>query len=218
MLDFFRADRAIGERPGIVEPGLLEPELARGAALEVGDEHGILCALPFQIGGSHQAALKFFEAAARFGEFAFRGRVSRSDKNAVVTSLPRIAIDFARDVFGDFARRDAIFHGALVAEIHDAQTAMNRRDGERFTGLRRRNRQRAEIRALARRPLFCGNIHQRGHVHTLSSLYFHNSPPWFDEISVFAKAADYSFTRRMTTEAVLRAPYRRSPSKSLTSA
>src|SRR6266849_5629366 len=128
MLDFFRADRAIGERAGIVEPGLLEPELARGAALEVGNEHGIFRALPLEIGSGHQAALKFFEAAARFSELALRGRVSRSDKNAVVTSLPRIAVDFACDVFGDFACGDAIFHGALVAQVHDAQTAMNRRD------------------------------------------------------------------------------------------
>src|SRR5712664_710144 len=49
------------------------------------------------------------------GELTFRRRVTRSDKDAVVASLPRIAIDFARDVFSDFARGDAIFHGALVA-------------------------------------------------------------------------------------------------------
>src|SRR6266478_778103 len=45
-LDLFRADGTIGEWSSVVEPGFLEPELARGAALEVGDEHGIFCALP----------------------------------------------------------------------------------------------------------------------------------------------------------------------------
>src|SRR6266851_2368472 len=160
VLDFFRADGAIGQRPSVVEPGLLEPELARGTALQVGDEHGIFRALPFEIGGSHQAALKFLEPAARFGELALRGRVACGDKNAVITSLPRIAVDFARDVFGDFTRGDAKFHGALVAQVHDAETSMNRRNGESFAGLRRRDGQRAEISALPRRPFFRGNVHQ----------------------------------------------------------
>src|SRR5260370_29382340 len=63
VLDFFRADGAIGQRPSVVEPGLLEPDLTRGAALEVGDEHRIFCALPLEIGGRHQAALQFIETA-----------------------------------------------------------------------------------------------------------------------------------------------------------
>jgi len=46
---------------GIVEPGLLKSELAGGATLEVSDEHGVLGALPFEIGGSDQAALEFLK-------------------------------------------------------------------------------------------------------------------------------------------------------------
>src|ERR1700687_229384 len=88
VLDFFRADGAIGERPGVIEPWLLQPELARGAALEVGNEHGIFRALPLKVGGGHQAALKFLEPPARFSELTLGGRVSSSDENAVVTSFP----------------------------------------------------------------------------------------------------------------------------------
>ena len=70
VLDLFRADGAVRERTSIVEPRLLEPELTRGAALQICDEHGILRALPLEIGGGHQAALKFLEPAARFGELS----------------------------------------------------------------------------------------------------------------------------------------------------
>jgi hypothetical protein len=98
----------------------------------------------------------------------------------VVTSLPRIAIDFAREVFGNFARGDAIFHGALVAEIHNAKAAANGRDGESLARLRRRDRERTEIGAIARRPLFARNIHESDDVDTFSSsLRFHNSPRLF---------------------------------------
>src|SRR5258706_1515725 len=88
VFDFLGADGTIRQRPRVVEPRFLEPELARGAAFQVGDEHGILRALPFEIGGGHQAALKILEAASRFGELTFRGCVAGCDKNAVVTSLP----------------------------------------------------------------------------------------------------------------------------------
>src|SRR5256885_12004557 len=54
VLDLLRANRAIGQRLGVIEPGLLEAELPRGAAFEVRDEHGSFGALPFQIGSRHQ--------------------------------------------------------------------------------------------------------------------------------------------------------------------
>src|SRR5215472_15258352 len=72
-LDLFGAGRALGHRLGIVEPGLFDAELASGAALKIGDEHRILGALPFEVCGSHQAALKLLEAAARVREFRFGG-------------------------------------------------------------------------------------------------------------------------------------------------
>src|SRR5713101_8905654 len=72
VFDFFCADGALRERLGIVEPGLFQAELAGGAALEVSDEHGILGALPFEIGGG--------------------------DEDAVKTSFARIVVDFAGDV------------------------------------------------------------------------------------------------------------------------
>src|SRR5213082_3313548 len=45
-LNLVRADRAVGQRLGIIEPRLFGPEMARGTALEIGDEHGIFAALP----------------------------------------------------------------------------------------------------------------------------------------------------------------------------
>src|SRR5207248_505997 len=92
MFDFFGADRALGHRLGIVQPGLFDAELTRGASFEVRDEHGILRALPFEVGGRHQAALKFLELPARAGEFRI-GRLSAGgNENAVETSLPRVAV------------------------------------------------------------------------------------------------------------------------------
>ena len=60
VFDLFRTDRAFRQRLGIVEPRLFLAELTRGATLEVGDEHGILRALPFEVGGGDQSALKLF--------------------------------------------------------------------------------------------------------------------------------------------------------------
>ena len=60
VLDLFRADRTLCQRLGIVEPRLFLAELARGATLEVGDKHGVLGALPFEVGGGDQSALKLF--------------------------------------------------------------------------------------------------------------------------------------------------------------
>src|SRR5579863_7378548 len=79
VLDFFGADGAFGERLGIVEPRLFEVEFASGAAFEVGDEHGIVRALPLEVGGGDEATLKLLKAAARFGEFTFCGRFASSD-------------------------------------------------------------------------------------------------------------------------------------------
>ena len=155
MLDFLGADGALGERLGIVEPGFFQIELARGAALEVGDEHGIAGALPFEVGSGDEAALKFFEASARIGEFGFGGRFAGCDEHAVEASLPRVAIDLARDVFGDFAGSDGISHEALVAEINYAIAAADRRDGKGLAGPRRTDRERAEVGAMPRRPPFC---------------------------------------------------------------
>src|SRR2546427_9428633 len=47
--EFFRAQRAFHLRPRIVEPGLLDAEGARGAAVEVGDEERREGTRPFQI-------------------------------------------------------------------------------------------------------------------------------------------------------------------------
>src|SRR5207245_466003 len=84
-LDLFGADGAIRQRLGIVKPRLLEAELASGAALQVGDEHGIFGAFPFEIGRGDQAALKFLEPLARISKLRFGrseerrvGKASRS--------------------------------------------------------------------------------------------------------------------------------------------
>ena len=135
--------------------------MASGAALQVGDEHGILGAFPFEIGRGDQAALKFLEPAARVSKLRFRGLRPGSDEDAVETSLPRIAVDLARHVFGDFACRDAILHDALVAKIHHAGAAADRGDGVRFAGFGRAHLQRTEVSAVARRPFFRGNIYER---------------------------------------------------------
>src|SRR6266581_3020239 len=139
-------------------PGATKPYCA---ALQVGDEHGIFGALPFEIGRGNQAALKFLEPLARISKLRFGWQFSSRDEDAVKTSLPRIAVDFARDVFGDFARRDAILHDALVAKIHHAGAAADRSDGVRFARFGRAHLQRTEVSAVARRPFFRGNVHER---------------------------------------------------------
>src|SRR3954471_15951368 len=88
-LDFLGADRAIGKRLWIVEPRLFSAEVARGAAFQIGDKHGIFRALPFQLGGSDETAVEFFQPAMGFGEFAFSWLFAGGDENAVITSLPR---------------------------------------------------------------------------------------------------------------------------------
>src|SRR2546422_5381577 len=154
MFDFFRADGALRERLGIVEPRLFQAELASGAALQVGDEHGILGALPFEIGGGDEAALKFLEAASGIGKFRLGWLGTSRDEDAVETYLARVAIDFARDVFCDFPRGDAVVHGALIAHVDHAGASADGSDGVRFAGLRRTHLQRTEVRTVARRPLF----------------------------------------------------------------
>src|SRR5260370_41109469 len=128
MFDFFGAAGTFRQRFGIVDPRLLLTELARGAALQVGYEHRILSALPFEIGGGDQPALKFLEAAARVGKFGFGGLRLGSNEDAVKTSLPGVAVDFALDVFGDFFGGDAVIVRALVAPFHDAGSTAHRRD------------------------------------------------------------------------------------------
>jgi len=87
MLDFLRANGTLRERLCIVQPRFLKAELPRGAAFEVGDEHGILGALPFEIGGSDETPLKFFEPAPGVGKLCFRWSRSRRDKHAGQTIL-----------------------------------------------------------------------------------------------------------------------------------
>src|SRR6476646_10752312 len=108
MLDLFRADGALRQRLGIVEPRFFEAELPGRAALQIRDEHGIVRALPFEVSGRDQAAVKLLQTAARVREFPFRGRFAGGDKDAVKTSLSGIAVELASDVFGDFPRGDAI--------------------------------------------------------------------------------------------------------------
>src|SRR5580692_6202100 len=74
VFDFLRADGAFRERLGIVQPWFFQLKFARGAPLEVGDEHGIAGAFPFEVGSSNQTTLKLLETAPRIGKFAFGGR------------------------------------------------------------------------------------------------------------------------------------------------
>src|SRR5258708_29900442 len=136
MLDLFRADGTLRHGLRVIEPGLFQAELASGPALQVGDEHGIFGAFPFEIGCGDQAALKFLEAATGVGQLRFRRRLARGDENSVKTSLARIAVDFTRDVFGDFTRGDAVIHSALVAHVDHACASAYGRDGVRLAGLR----------------------------------------------------------------------------------
>src|SRR2546425_9949905 len=84
-----RADGTFDGGLGVVEPGFFQGELARGAALEIGDEHGIVRALPLEIGGGDELLLEFAQAAARVGELGIGGRIASGHKHAVKTSLPR---------------------------------------------------------------------------------------------------------------------------------
>ena len=86
--DFFGARGAFGQRASVVEPRLFQAELTRGAALQISNEHGVLGALPFEIGGGDQAALKFREAAPGVGEFGLGGLRAGGDEHAVKASLP----------------------------------------------------------------------------------------------------------------------------------
>ena len=118
--NFFIAGGTLCHRLGIVKPGFFDAQLTSDAALEVGDEHGILGALPFEIGGGYQAALKFFEAAARVGEFGFGGLGASGDEDAVEASLPRVAVQLTREIFSNFLRGDVDLVDAFVTEIHHA--------------------------------------------------------------------------------------------------
>src|SRR6266849_5249026 len=164
MFDFFGADGALGERLGIVEPGLFQAELAGGAALEVSDEHGILGALPFEIGGGDEAALKFLEAATGVGQLRFRRLRAGGDEDAVKTSLAGIVVEFAGDVFGDFAGGDLDRHGAFIAHVDHAGAGANGSEGVGFAGLGRADLQRTEVGAVSRGPLFGGNVDQYSRV------------------------------------------------------
>src|SRR5580704_16556452 len=73
VLDLLSADGTFRERLGIVHPWFFQLELARGAALEVGDKHGIARSFPFQISCGNQPALKLLETPARVGKLAFGG-------------------------------------------------------------------------------------------------------------------------------------------------
>src|SRR5207249_2272876 len=119
---------------------------------EVRDEHGILRALPFEVGGRHQAALKFLEAPARAGEFRIGRLRAGGYENAVETSLPGVAVQFTREIIRDFPRGDKDFVYAFIAKIHNAFAGANGRDGVGLARLRRPNLERAEVRAMARRP------------------------------------------------------------------
>src|SRR5579871_3120836 len=79
-------------------------------------------------------------------------------------SLPRIAVDFASDIFRDLARRQAIFHRAFVAEIHHAGAAANRRDGKGVARLWRADFERAEVRTMAWWRLFGRDVDERDDV------------------------------------------------------
>src|SRR5713226_6876513 len=114
--EFFRAQRAFHMRPRIVEPGLLDAEDARGAAVEVGDEERRVRTLPFEIGGGDESAIERVELGARVGELVLGRFVAGADEYAVETSLPRVGVDFPREVFGNGARRDGKFRGPFVAE------------------------------------------------------------------------------------------------------
>ena len=161
MLDSLRADRALGERLGIVDPRFFQIELARRAAFEVGDEHGIARAFPLEIGRGDEAALKFFQTPARTGKFTFGGRFTSGDKYAADTSLPRIVVEFARDVFGDFPGGDVVLHEVSVAHVHYALATANRRNRKGFAVLRRNDLQRTEVRAMARGPFLHRNVDER---------------------------------------------------------
>jgi hypothetical protein len=54
-------------------------------------------------------------------------------------SLPRVAVQFAREIFGDFLSGDVDLVDAFVAKIHNAFARVNRGDGVRLARLRRRH-------------------------------------------------------------------------------
>src|SRR5262249_9008895 len=113
---------------------------------------------------------KLFEAAARVSQLALGGAVAGGDKDAVVTSLPGVTVDFASDIFSDLSRGDAMFHGVLVTEIHNADACANRRDAKGLARWRRTHFERAEVGAMARRPFLGGDIHECDDLGVLDSI------------------------------------------------
>src|SRR5271168_2313869 len=137
--DFFRADRAIVEGLGVIQPRLFQAEQAGGAALQVGDEHGILGAGPLEVGGVDQTAVEGFEALTGVFQLRGSGCIARGYEHAVKTAFAGIAVEFASDVFGDLARGG---------------------DGEAFAGLWRANLERAKVRTITGWPFFGGDVYQ----------------------------------------------------------
>src|SRR2546427_2974614 len=158
----FRAQRAFHLRPRIVEPGLLDAEDAGGAAVEVGDEERRVRTLPFEIRRGDESAVERFELGARLGELFLGGFVTGADEYAVKTSLPRVGIDFAREVFGNRARRDGKFRGAFVAEVNAAGAVGDLGERVSLAGRRCGNFNRAEIGAMPRRPFFGSDVAKHG--------------------------------------------------------
>src|SRR5271154_1805786 len=91
-LDLFGADRAIVKRLGVVEPRFVQAQEARGAALQIGNEHGILGAFPLEISGVDEATMETFEAAARIVQLRSGWRVARGHEYAVKAAFAGIAV------------------------------------------------------------------------------------------------------------------------------
>jgi hypothetical protein len=98
LLYSFPANRTFRERFCIVKPGLFVPQFPRRAALQIGNKHGILASLPFQVRVRRQPALKFLQFPSRVREFPIARRRFLRDEYAVKTSFPRIAVNFSRNI------------------------------------------------------------------------------------------------------------------------
>ena len=90
------------------------------------------------------------------------GHVALRHEDAVKAAFAGIAVEFASDVFGDFARGEAKFRNVFVAVIDLTHATAHRRDGEGFTRQRRADLQRPKIGAVAGRPFFRGDVYDCG--------------------------------------------------------
>ena len=129
---FFPAAGAVGGLSRLVEPFLLQSQMARGAALHVVDEDVGMRAFPFAIGRGHHGAVEHVQPPPGLADFIVRGRFALSHEDAEEAVLAAVGVDFAAQVLGHLASRNGHVERALIAQIHHGADAVHRNQCVRF--------------------------------------------------------------------------------------